>query len=150
MGSTLNARQSDRTNTVHHAGRRHGAAARIYQKSAKNSKGRPRTRPATASRVAEEGLDSAHLGSDFHDFLAEEGLLAEVQTLAAKKLIAYKILEVMRQEHVTKDALAKRMKTSRAALDRLLDPTNPSVTLATLGKAVSALHRTLHVELRER
>jgi hypothetical protein len=54
----------------------------------------------------------------------------------------------MRQEHLTKDALAKRMGTSRAALDRLLDPNNPSVTLVTLGKAACALQRTLHVELR--
>jgi antitoxin HicB len=75
--------------------------------------------------------------------------LAEAQILAVKKLLASTILELMRQEQLTKEMLAKRMKTSRAALDRLLDPVNPSVTLATLGKAAHALQRTLHVELRE-
>jgi antitoxin HicB len=70
-----------------------------------------------------------------------------VQVLAVKKVIAYKLVELMRQEHLTKDALAKRMRTSRAALDRLLDPANPSVTLVTLGKAACALKRTLRIEL---
>ena len=74
-------------------------------------------------------------------------MFAEVQVLAVKELLAYRIQTLMRQEHVTKDALAKRMKTSRAALDRLLDPANPSVTLTTLGKAACALGRTLRVEL---
>jgi hypothetical protein len=74
-------------------------------------------------------------------------LFETVQVLAVKKVIAYKLVELMRQEHLTKDALAKRMRTSRAALDRLLDPANPSVTLATLGKAACALKRTLRVEL---
>ncbi len=58
-----------------------------------------------------------------------------------------KLMELIRQKHLTKEALAQRMKTSRAALDRLLDPTNPSVTLATLGKAASALGCTLRIEL---
>jgi len=67
--------------------------------------------------------------------------------LAVKKVIAYKLMELIRQKHLTKEALAQRMKTSRAALDRLLDPENPSVTLATLGKAASALGCTLRIEL---
>jgi DNA-binding Xre family transcriptional regulator len=74
-------------------------------------------------------------------------LFETVHVLAVKKVIAYKLLEQIRQQHITKEALAKRMKTSRAALDRLLDPENPSVTLATLGKAVRALGCTLRVEL---
>jgi DNA-binding Xre family transcriptional regulator len=89
------------------------------------------------------------LGSDFEDFLKEEGLFEEVQTLAVKELVAYKLLELIRRKHITKDALAKRMKTSRASLDRLLDPNNPSVTLSTLSKAASALGCTLRVEFGE-
>jgi len=88
-----------------------------------------------------------HIGSDFDEFLDEEGLRAEVQALAVKKLLAIKIAELMRKEKLTKNALARRMKTSRAALDRLLDPSNSSVTIATLGKAACALKRTLRVEL---
>jgi hypothetical protein len=79
--------------------------------------------------------------------LREEGLFETAHVLAVKKVIAYKLLDLMREEHLTKDALAKRMQTSRAALDRLLDPENPSVTLLTLGKVACALKRTLRVEL---
>ena len=70
-----------------------------------------------------------------------------VHILAVKKGVAYRLLEIMQQQKLTKDALAKRMKTSRATLDRLLDPDNSSVTLAMLGKAACALNRTLQVEL---
>jgi DNA-binding Xre family transcriptional regulator len=70
-------------------------------------------------------------------------------SLAIKELVAYKLLELIRQKHMTKDALAKRMKTSRASLDRLLDPNNPSVTLSTLSKAAAALGCSLRVEFSE-
>ena len=92
-------------------------------------------------------MNHEHIGSDFEQFLDEVGLRAEVQALAVKKVLALTIAELMKKEKLTKDALAKRMRTSRAALDRLLDPTKPSVTLVTLGKAASALGRTLRVEL---
>jgi len=94
-------------------------------------------------------MKNPHIGSSLEDFLAEEGIWAEVQALAVKKLLAYRIAELMKRQKLTKDTLAKRMKTSRAALDRLLDPENPSVTLATLGKAACALGRTLRVELAD-
>jgi hypothetical protein len=100
-------------------------------------------------RTEEAGLNPAHLGSDFEDFLREEGLFEAVHVLAVKKVIAYKLMERLRQQHLTKEALAKRMKTSRTALDRLLDPDNPSVTLATLGKAAAALGCTLRIELTQ-
>ena len=92
-------------------------------------------------------MNQAHIGSDFEEFLTEEGLRAEVQALAVKKLLALRIAQLMKKEKLTKDTLAKRMKTSRAALERLLDPSNPSVTLATLGKAACALNCKLRVEL---
>lgn len=104
---------------------------------------------ATAPLPQDAALNPAHLGSDFEDFLKEEGLFDEIQALAVKKVVAYKFLELLRQKRLTKDALAKRMKTSRAQLDRLLDPNNPSVTLSTLSKAASALGCTLRVELTQ-
>lgn len=150
MGSAHIARQSDRPRPVHHTGRRaHAVTPRVHQKITKDPAGRSHTRQAAAPRAAESELNPAHIGSDFTDFLQEEGLLEEVQVLAVKELVAYRIQELMRQKRLTKDALAKRMKTSRAALDRLLDPENPSVTLATLGKAACALGRTLRVELAD-
>ncbi len=72
---------------------------------------------------------------------------ATVDDLAAQRVLALTIAELMKKEKLTKDVLAKCMRTSRAALDRLLDPTKPSVTLVTLGKAACALGRTLRVEL---
>ena len=150
MGSSSDARQSDRAHPVHRTGGRpHAVVTRVHQKVAKNSQRGSRPCPETVTRPTKSGLNPAHIGSDFEDFLKEEGLFAEVQVLAVKELLAYRIQTLMRQEHVTKDMLAKRMKTSRAALDRLLDPANPSVTLITLGKAACALGRTLRVDLTE-
>ena len=89
---------------------------------------------------------NAHRGSDFRDFLAEEGLLPEVEVLALKRTVALQLQQILETENVTKTQLAARMKTSRASLDRLLDPMNPSLTVASLGKAAAALGR--KVELR--
>ncbi len=147
MGSPRSAQQSNRTSPVHRARHPAGATPRVHQNLAKDAKSGPRLRTATAASTEEEGLNPVHLGSNFADFLREEGLFEAVQVLAVKKGIVYKLLELMREEHLTKDALAKRMQTSRTALDCLLDPENPSVTLVTLGKAACALKRTLRVEL---
>jgi antitoxin HicB len=89
---------------------------------------------------------NVHRGSDFRDFLAEEGLLAEVEILAFKRSVALQLQQILEQEHMTKTQLATRMKTSRASLDRLLDPQNPSLTVASIGKAAAALGR--KVDLR--
>jgi hypothetical protein len=88
-----------------------------------------------------------HIGSDFDDFLAEEGILAEVEIAAAKRVIAFQLQQAMEQEHLTKSALADRMNTSRTAIDRLLDPDNLSVTLQTLGRAAQAFGKRLHIEM---
>lgn len=90
---------------------------------------------------------NARRGSDFSDFLAEERLLPEVEVLALKRVVALQIQEALEQENLTKTQLAERMKTSRAALDRILDPTNPSLTVASLGKAAAALGRKVDLKL---
>jgi DNA-binding Xre family transcriptional regulator len=83
----------------------------------------------------------------FDEFLAKDGLLAETEDAALKEIIADQIKVAMAQERLTKSKMAARMKTSRRQLDRLLDPNNPSVTLATLRRAASAVGRNLRVEL---
>ena len=88
-----------------------------------------------------------YLGSDFDDFLAEEGLLAEAEAVAIKRVIAFQIAELMKEQNLSKTAMAKRMNTSRATLDRLLDSSDESVTLQTLERAALALDRRLHIEL---
>ncbi len=87
------------------------------------------------------------IGSSFDDFLAEEGLLAEAQAVAVKRVLAYQIEQLMLTQNLSKTVMARRMKTSRASLNRLLDPQNPSVTLQTLERAASVLGKRIQVEI---
>jgi antitoxin HicB len=92
-------------------------------------------------------MKKEHLGRDFDDFLREEGLLETSKATAAKRVIAFQIEQEMRRHRLTKSEMASRMKTSRPALERLLDPANPSVTLSTLERAAAALGKRLKIEL---
>ena len=87
------------------------------------------------------------IGSSFDDFLAEEGIAEEVEARAIKKIIAYQLLEAIEKEQITKTALAAQLETSRAAVNRLLDPENESVTLLTLARAANVLGKKLRFEL---
>jgi len=87
-------------------------------------------------------MKNEHLGSSFDDFLTEEGLLAEAEA-AIKRVIAYQVEQLMEEQNLTKTEMSRRMNTSRAALDRLLDPANPSVTLQTLDRVARALGKRL-------
>ncbi|MCB9111435.1 MAG: XRE family transcriptional regulator [Anaerolineales bacterium] len=91
-------------------------------------------------------MNRKHFGSDFDDFLKEEHVdLANI--IAIKRVIAYQIAEEMKKKKLSKTEMANRMKTSRAALERLLDPENASITLITLERAASALRKKLSVQL---
>ncbi len=92
-------------------------------------------------------MNKKYIGSSFDDFLEEEGLLAEVETVALKRVVAFQISQLMQSRSISKTAMAKRMKTSRAALERLLDPENGSVTLQTLERAALALGKRLQIDL---
>lgn len=87
-----------------------------------------------------------HHGSSLESLLTEEGILEEVEVEATKKVIAAQIAEAMKEKGLTKTAMAELMETTRAQLDRLLDPNNDSVTLATLKRAAKTLGKTLRVE----
>jgi DNA-binding Xre family transcriptional regulator len=87
------------------------------------------------------------IGSSFDEFLKEDGIHAEVTARAIKRVIARQLDALMAEEGITKAELAKRMKTSRTQLDRLLDPENESVTLGTLTRAAEAVGRQLRMEL---
>jgi antitoxin HicB len=92
-------------------------------------------------------IDSQHVGGDLDDFLRKGRLLEDAEATAAKRVIAFQIAQEMKRARLTKSEMAHRMKTSRPALDRLLDPTNRSVTLSTLERAASAVGKKLKVEL---
>ena len=83
----------------------------------------------------------------FDEFLDKDGLLSETEDAAIKRIIADQIKVAMDKQHLSKTKMAARMRTSRRQLDRLLDPNNPSVTLATLRRAASAVGRRLRVGL---
>ena len=92
-------------------------------------------------------MNKKHIGSNFDDFLKEEKIYEQVQAVAIKRVVAYQIAEEMKKKNLTKTEMASRMKTSRAALERLLDPENASITLITLERAASALGKKLTVQL---
>jgi len=92
-------------------------------------------------------MKNKHLGSNFDDFLEEEGLRAETEATAIKRVIAYQIEMEMKRAKLTKSAMAEKMRTSRSALDRLLDPANVSITLQTLERAALALGKNLKIKL---
>ena len=87
------------------------------------------------------------IGSSFDDFLKQEGIYEEVTARAIKRVLARQLGALMLDQQITKSTLAKRMHTSRAQLDRLLDPENESVTLGTLARAAHAVGRQLRMEL---
>lgn len=79
-------------------------------------------------------MSNRHIGSSFDDFLQEEAMLETATAVALKRVIAWQIAEEMKNQNLTKTELAKRMHTSRAALNRLLDEADPSLTLTTLAR----------------
>jgi hypothetical protein len=88
------------------------------------------------------------VGLSFDSFLKEEGRFEAAQAVAIKRVFAWQIEQEMKARSITKKAMAERMQTSRAQLDRLLDPTSDAVTLDTLTRAANALGRSLKLELQ--
>ena len=88
-----------------------------------------------------------HVGSSLDEFLKKEGFLEEARTVAIKEAVAWQVQQAMLKEKITKVEMAKRIRTSRAALDRLLDPGRGAVTLQTLSRAANAIGRGLRIEL---
>ena len=86
-------------------------------------------------------------GSSFDDWLKEDGIYEEVNAAVIKRVLARQIETAMEERQLSKAEVARRMHTSRAALDRLLDPQNSSVTLNTLYKAAAAVGRQVRLEL---
>ena len=90
-----------------------------------------------------------HRGSDFEDFLKDEGWHDEVSARAVKKLLAFQLARALAETGLTKQELAARMKTSRAAVARLMDPENHALNLMTISKAAQALGKRLDIQLVE-
>lgn len=92
-------------------------------------------------------MKKKNLGSSFDSWLREEGIYNETASTAIKRVLARQVEAAMKEQNVSETEMARRMHTSRAALDRLLDPENDGVTLATLQKAAAAVGREIRMEL---
>ncbi len=88
-----------------------------------------------------------HIGSSFDDFLKEEGLYEDATNYAVKRVLAWQLEKAMSEQSLTKTEMARRMGTSRAHLDRLLDPQNDKVQLDTVERAASVLGRRVRLVL---
>ena len=86
------------------------------------------------------------IGSKFDDFLKEEGSYEETQAIAIKRVLSWQIEQAMKEKHIAKAEMARKMDTSRSQLDRLLDPNNASITLTTLARAGQVLGRQIQLE----
>jgi antitoxin HicB len=88
-----------------------------------------------------------HSGSTFDSFLEEEGIREEVEAVALKRVLAWQLEKAMREQRKTKQAMAKRLRTSRSQLDRLLDPQNVSVTLDSIALAARELGKRVIIRM---
>jgi len=93
-------------------------------------------------------MKKRNIGLPFDSWLREEGLYEEVTATAIKRVLARQVEAAMREKNFSKAEMARRMRTSRAALDRLLDPEYEPVTLSTLRKAATVVGRERRLELR--
>lgn len=92
-------------------------------------------------------MKNSHIGSDFDSFLKEDGVFDEVNDVAIKRVIAYQLEQEMKAQNITKTKMAELMNTSRAVVNRLLNPDNSSLTLHTLETATRALGKKLNIAI---
>ena len=92
-------------------------------------------------------MKKKNIGTSFDSWLDEEGIRQEVAANAIKRVLARQVAALMTKDGLTKTAMARRMRTSRATLDRLLDAENGSVPLSTLQKAATIVGREVCLDL---
>ena len=92
-------------------------------------------------------MKNKHIGTDFSDFLKEDGIYEETNDIAIKRVIAYQLEQEMKAQNITKTKMAEMMNTSRAVVNRLLNPDNSSLTLSTLESATQALGKRLSISI---
>jgi len=92
-------------------------------------------------------MSNKHIGSDFNDFLKKDEIYEETNDIAIKRVVAYQLEQEMKVQKITKTKMAEMMKTSRAVVNRLLNPDNSSLTLHTLESATNALGKKLNIAI---
>jgi len=91
-------------------------------------------------------MSNKHMGSSIDDFLKREGIFEEAQAQAIKEIVAWQLAEAMKERKISKNKMAKLLKTSRTQVDRLLDPKN-DITLSSLQRAAAMVGRRVSIEL---
>lgn len=94
-----------------------------------------------------DDIEAGKPGALFEDFLKEQGVYDDTMEQAVKRVLAFQLAAAMKEQHLSKVEMAKRLATSRSQLDRLLDPSNDGVTLAVLSRAAQIVGRSIKVEL---
>jgi hypothetical protein len=138
------ADQTDGTRADMPLPRTSGSAAWIHQEKPNHAGGR-----SCIGAQASEGagaMSKKHLGSSIDDSLKEEGIFEEVQAQAIKEVVAWQLAEAMKKQKISKNKMAKLLKTSRTQVDRLLDPKN-DITLSSLQRAAAMVGRRVSIEL---
>jgi predicted XRE-type DNA-binding protein len=92
-------------------------------------------------------MKAENIGTSFDSWLREEGIYEETTARAIKRVLARQLEAAMKQRNLTKTEVARRMNTSRAVVNRLLDPENDSLTLSTLHTAAAVVGRQVRLEL---
>jgi antitoxin HicB len=92
-------------------------------------------------------MKNKYIGTDFSDFLKEDGIFEETNDIAIKRVIAYQLEQEMKAQNINKTRMAEMMNTSRAVVNRLLNPDNSSLTLSTLESATQALGKRLNISI---
>ncbi|WP_245916073.1 helix-turn-helix domain-containing protein [Merismopedia glauca] len=92
-------------------------------------------------------MNNPYIGSSLDELLEEDDLLTKVNEIATKRVLAWQLEQEIRVQNLTKTEMAERMGTSRAALNRLLNPENSSVTLDTLDRAARVVGKRIKIEL---
>lgn len=138
--------QPDCANSFLRGAGQDGASARLYQENAEDAAWRSGI-GAGASKGACMVIENPHIGSSLEDFLKSEGMYEDATNYAIKRVIAWQVEEAMREQGITKVEMARRMGTSRAHLNRLLDPNNDKVQLDTVQRAAAAIGRKVRMEL---
>jgi antitoxin HicB len=123
------------------------ALACRHQKDAENASRRVGAREAEIEGGAVMARKNPHIGSSFESWLDESGIRAEVTAAATKAVIARQLASEMKKKKITKQRMAELMKTSRAQVDRLLDPDNGSATIESLQRAARIVGRQLRLQL---
>jgi predicted XRE-type DNA-binding protein len=93
-------------------------------------------------------MKKKHLGSNFEDFLNEQGILESCRATAIKFKLAHELEKAMDKQNISKAEIARRLRTSRTAIDRLLDPENTSITLGTMARVAHLLGKRIEFALR--